>query len=184
VKVGKTLYVKTRAEWRRWLLKNHQSASEIWLIYYKKVSGKPRIPYNDAVDEALCFGWIDSTNRALDPDHTAQRFTPRRPGSALSPMNRERARRLIAAGRMRAAGRRVIGDQLKGPRAAAIPADILERLRSDPEVWKNFRRFPASYRRIRTGWIEGARRRPAEFEKRLAYFLRMTAKNRKYGMVQ
>ncbi len=184
MKPGPTYYARARADWRRWLDRNGGRAKEIWLVYPKKHTGKPRIAYNDAVDEALCFGWIDSINRALDTDHTAQRFTPRRPGSALSPMNRERARRLIAAGRMRAAGRRAIGDQLKGPRATAIPADILERLRSDPEVWKNFRRFPASYRRIRTGWIEGARRRPAEFEKRLAYFLRMTAKNRKYGMVQ
>src|SRR3954463_8628219 len=98
--VGKTLYVKTRAEWRRWLAKHHAPAPEIWLIYYKKSSGKPRIPYNDAVDEALCYGWIDSLTKPIDDKRWAQRFTPRRKTSTLSDMNRERVRRLIAARRM------------------------------------------------------------------------------------
>jgi uncharacterized protein YdeI (YjbR/CyaY-like superfamily) len=104
VEVGKTLYVKNRVEWRRWLEKNHRRAPEIWLIYYRKESGKPRIPYNDAVEEALCFGWIDSILKPMDGSRYAQRFSPRRAKSKLSPMNRERVYRLIDAGQMTPAG--------------------------------------------------------------------------------
>jgi len=182
VKIGKTYYARDRATWRRWLERNHDRASEIWLINPKKASGKPRVPYNDAVDEALCFGWIDSTNKTVDALHLAQRFTPRRKGSPLSPMNRERVRRLIAAGRMTAAGRRAIRGQLTA--SATIPSDILAALKADPAVWQNFARFPASYKRIRVGWIDGARRRPEEFRKRLAYLVKMTAQNKQYGMVR
>src|SRR5881628_205284 len=102
--VGKTFYATNRREWRGWLSKHHRTAPEIWLIYYKKQSGKPRIPYNHAVDEALCYGWIDSLLKPIDADRYAQRFSPRRPTSRLSAMNRERVRRLIAAGRMTGAG--------------------------------------------------------------------------------
>src|SRR6266571_892670 len=104
MKLGKTFYAKNRREWRAWLAKHHRLAPEIWLIYYKKESGRPRIPYNDAVEEALCYGWIDSILKPIDARRYAQRFSPRRPTSRLSEMNRERVRRLIAAGRMTASG--------------------------------------------------------------------------------
>ena len=182
MEIGKTYYARDRAAWRRWLERNHDRASEIWLINPKKASGKPRVPYNDAVEEALCFGWIDSTNKTIDAQHVAQRFTPRRKGSPLSPMNRERVRRLIAAGRMTAAGRRAIRGQLA--RRATVRPDILAAIKADAAVWKNFQRFPVSYKRIRVGWVEGARRRPAEFKKRLSYLLKMTAQNKQYGMVR
>ncbi|TMD58495.1 MAG: hypothetical protein E6I87_11945 [Chloroflexi bacterium] len=182
MEIGKTYYARDRAAWRRWLERNHDRASEIWLINPKKASGKPRVPYNDAVEEALCFGWIDSTNKTIDAQHVAQRFTPRRKGSPLSPMNRERVRRLIAAGRMTAAGRRAIRGQLAT--RPTIPADIRVALKADPAAWRNFARFPASYKRIRIGWVDGARRRPDEFKKRLAYLVKMTAQNRQYGMVR
>src|SRR2546425_13099589 len=94
MKLGKTYYTKNRRGWRAWLAKHHRTAPEIWLIYYKKDSGKPRIPYNDAVEEALCYGWIDSILKPVDADRYAQRFSPRRPRSRLSEMNRERVRRL------------------------------------------------------------------------------------------
>src|SRR3989449_450609 len=97
---GKTFNAKNRREWRAWLSKHHRTAPEIWLIYYKKQSGKPRIPYNHAVEEALCYGWIDSLLKPIDADRYTQRFSPRRPTSRLSAMNRERVRRLIASGRM------------------------------------------------------------------------------------
>src|SRR5512141_1469079 len=96
----KTLYVTDRKKWRAWLRKNHKTAKEAWLVYYKKGSGKPRIAYNDAVEEALCFGWIDSTVRSLDDERFAQRVSPRKPGSPYSPANQERLRRLIGNGRV------------------------------------------------------------------------------------
>src|SRR2546425_10087227 len=104
MEIGTTLYAKDRRQWRSWLARHHKTAAEIWLIYYKKHSGKPRIPYTDAVEEALCYGWIDSIAKPVDADRWAQRFSPRRPSSRLSEMNRERVRRLIAARRMTKAG--------------------------------------------------------------------------------
>jgi uncharacterized protein YdeI (YjbR/CyaY-like superfamily) len=186
VKLGQTLYARNRREWRRWLAKHHRSAVEIWLIYFKKHSGKPRIPYNHAVEEALCYGWIDSILKPIDVDCYAQRFSPRRPTSRLSAMNRERVRRLIAAGKMTKTGLGRIAHAFdhRTDTNPKVPADILERLEGDPGTWKNFRRFPASYKRIRIGWIVGARHRPAVFEQRLRYFLKMTARNKRFGMVQ
>ncbi len=102
--ITEKLYVTNRNEWRVWLEKNHVSANEIWLIYYKKHSGKKRIPYNDAVEEALCFGWIDSTVKSIDDECYAQRFSPRRKKSKLSEMNKERIRQLIKRGKMTSHG--------------------------------------------------------------------------------
>ncbi len=182
MKLGKTLYVTNRKAWRAWLAKHHGKEKEIWLVYYRKPSGKPRIPYNDAVEEALCYGWIDSTVKKIDEESNAQRFTPRRSNSPLSEMNKERVRRLIKEGKMTPAGLLAAGDI--STEKFSISSDILKALKADKEIWHNFQRFPESYRRIRVGWIEGARKRPEEFDKRLNYFLKMTAKNKKFGMVQ
>ena len=181
VKVGKTFYAKNRQEWRRWLAKNGKTATEIWLIYYKKASGKPRIPYNDAVDEALCYGWIDSLLKPIDAHKYAQRYSPRKKTSKLSDMNRERVRRLVKSGRMTKAGLDAIEHTGKGEQLAA---DILDRLKKDATTWKHFQKFPASYKRIRVGWIAAARHRREAFEQRLAYFLKMTKLNKRFGMVQ
>jgi len=182
VEITKTLYVTDREEWRQWLSEHHASEPEIWLVYFRKASNKPRISYNEAVEEALCFGWIDSTYKDIDEECFAQRFSPRNPKSPFSPMNKERARRLIEQGRMTRAGLDKLGDSLDD--AFEVPPDILEALQADEQVWENFQRFPESYKRIRVGWIDGARHRPEEFRKRLRYFIKMTAKNKQYGMVQ
>jgi uncharacterized protein YdeI (YjbR/CyaY-like superfamily) len=100
MEITEILYVTDRNDWRAWLEKNYASAKEIWLIYYNKKSGKPRIPYNDAVEEALCFGWIDSIVKKYDEERAAQRFSPRRKNSQLSQLNKERIRRLVEAGKM------------------------------------------------------------------------------------
>jgi uncharacterized protein YdeI (YjbR/CyaY-like superfamily) len=194
MEIGKTLYVKNRDQWRKWLEKNHLKELEIWLIYYKKHSGKPRIPYNDAVEEALCFGWIDSTTKPVDEYSWAQRFTPRRKNSKLSELNKERVRRLIKAKKMTATGLERIKHELhhdpakpnRSPKVKKfmLPVDILNYLKKDPVVWKNFKRFPESYKQIRVGWIDGSRRRPDVFKTRLNYFIKMTEKNKKFGMVQ
>ncbi len=182
MKVSKTLYVTNRKAWRAWLKSKHTKAKEVWLIYYKKHSGKPRIPYNDAVEEALCFGWIDSIVKRLDKDRTTQRFSPRRPKSFLSETNKERARRLIKAKKMTRFGLAKIKTQLDEKYTHA--QDIIDSLRKDPKTWKNFLAFPESYQRIRVGWIDAARRRPEIFRQRLRYFVKMTAQNKKFGMVQ
>ena len=182
VDLGETLDVSTAWEWRAWLMANSATASEIWLVYHAKGSGVLSIAYNDAVDEGPCFGWIDCTVKKLAADSRAQRFTPRRPGSTLSEMNKVRLRRLVEAGRMTPAGLAAAGGVLD--ELFEVAEDVLTRLQADEVVWRNFQAFPESYQRIRIGWIEGARNRPSVFETRLRYFLRMTAQNRRYGMVQ
>jgi uncharacterized protein YdeI (YjbR/CyaY-like superfamily) len=192
MKIGKTLYVTNRNAWRVWLAAHHATEKEIWLLYYKKQSGKPRIPYNDAVEEALCYGWIDSTLKPVDSKKYAQRFTPRKPKGKWSAMNIERLRRLIRQRKVTKAGREAASHVIEGMRNASagkrlqleIPSDILKALKSDPVTWRNFSRLPASYKRIRIGWIDESRRRPEIFRQRLKYFLKMTAANKRFGMVQ
>jgi uncharacterized protein YdeI (YjbR/CyaY-like superfamily) len=194
MEISKTFYAKDRKEWRSWLKKNHNSAPEIWLIYYKKGSGIPRIPYNDAVEEALCFGWIDSTLKPIDEKCYAQRFSPRRRTSRLSEMNKERIRRLIKANKMTRFGLESIHHHMENTskkssdsrslKKFVLPQDILTILKADPIAWKYYMKFPESYKRIRLGWIDAARQRPEIFQQRLHYFLKMTRKNKKFGMVQ
>ena len=182
--LGKTLYVTDRRQWRSWLARNHAREKEVWLVYYRKSSGRPRIPYNDAVEEALCYGWIDSILKRVDDLRFAQRFTPRRPKSVLSELNKERIRRLIANKRMTTRGLDAVSHTFDEGQKFTVAPDILKILKHDREVWKNFRKFPDSYRRIRISWIEDSRSRPDFFKRRLSYFLRMTAKNKRFGMVQ
>jgi hypothetical protein len=98
MEIRKTLYVTSREEWRAWLAKHYQSETEVWLIYYKKHSGQPRISYDHAVEEALCFGWIDSIVKRIDDEKFAQKFTPRRDGAKWSALNKRRLRKLIREG--------------------------------------------------------------------------------------
>jgi len=194
MEITETLYVTNRREWRKWLAKNYRSAKEIWLIYYNKKSGKPRIPYNDAVEEALCYGWIDSTIKKYDEERAAQRFSPRRKNSRLSELNKERIRRLVRAKKMTSAGLESIAHHLDNNPSPGtgkfpfdefiMPEDILKVLKKDKIVWENFRKFPEHYKIIRVGWIDSARERPEEFEKRLRYFIRMTEQNKTFGMVR
>jgi uncharacterized protein YdeI (YjbR/CyaY-like superfamily) len=180
-KLGKLLDVRDAKAWRRWLEAHHTSEPEIWLVYHSKASGAASIPYNDAVDEALCFGWIDSTVKKVEGERRAQRFTPRRPGSPISPMNRERVLRLRAAGRMTQAGLDAAGD-LDTP--FELPRDIEAALRADDETWRNYQAQAESYQCIRVGFVDGARNRPDMFQRRLAYYLKMTKANKRYGMVR
>jgi uncharacterized protein YdeI (YjbR/CyaY-like superfamily) len=108
MEITETLFVQSRQEWRAWLAQHHQDRKEIWLIYYKKSSGKTNITYDESVEEALCFGWIDGTNKGIDNEKYAGRFTPRRPKSPWSASNRERVARLLSEGRMTEAGLAVL----------------------------------------------------------------------------
>lgn len=186
MEIGKTLYITNRKQWRSWLSKNNKE-KEIWLVYYKKHTGKPRIPYNDAVEEALCYGWIDSILKRIDEESFAQRFTPRRKDSVLSKLNKERIHRLIEKKKMTSKGLNAVKhvfDKSSKDEKCMIKEDILRLLKENKETWDNFQKFPESYKRIRIGWIEGARNRPELFNKRLGYFLKMTKKNKRYGMLQ
>lgn len=114
MEIGETLYVTNPEDFRKWLKENHKSKQEIWLIQYKKATKKPSVNYVDAVEEALCFGWIDGTQKSMDAERYALRFSPRRPKSNWTETNKERARRLIAEGKMTEAG------------FASLPADVKE----------------------------------------------------------
>lgn len=183
MELGKTLYVTDRKDWRSWLKKNHNKEREIWLVYYKKASGKLRIPYNDAVEEALCYGWIDSTAKSINEEKFAQRFTPRRLGSPISEMNKERVRRLIKNRLMTPIGLKAISFDRK--EKLIIAKDILKALKSNEQAWKNFQKFSMGYKRVRIGYIEDVRSYDKKiFQNRLNNFIKMTAKNKKFGMVQ
>jgi uncharacterized protein YdeI (YjbR/CyaY-like superfamily) len=188
MEIGRTLYVVTRKEWRSWLAKHHRSAPEIWFIFYKKKSGMPSLPYNHAVEEALCYGWIDSLVKAVNADYYVQRFSPRKPNSVLSELNRERVRKLLRAKKMTRAGIDALQHHFhptaKGAprlRASRFPSDIIDAIKENPPAWEHFRKFPESYKRIRIGFIDKSRNRPAFFRKRLRYFIEMTAKNKRFG---
>ncbi|HEX4630436.1 MAG TPA: YdeI/OmpD-associated family protein [Chthoniobacterales bacterium] len=172
----------TRKAWRTWLEKNHARKKEIWLVYATKKSGKGRVAYSDAVEEALCFGWIDGTMKSIDENYFAQRFSPRRSAkSQLSETNKERVRRLSRAGLMTPAGMEKIRGRMN--EKFVLAPDIVRELKRDPKVWKNFQRFPKWYQRVRVGWLDMSRHRPEIFEARLRYFLKMTAQNKRYGQV-
>ena len=155
-----------------WLAGNFDSAEEIWFVFPNKSSGKKSVTYNDAVEEALCFGWIDSTIRAFDKEHKIQRFTPRRPKSAYSQANKERLKWLLENKLMHPQFEDKARNVLSVP--FIFPNDIIERLKEDKAVWRNYRRFSEAYRRIRIAYIEAARERSEEFEKRLKNFMGKT----------
>ena len=177
--ITQTLYVTSRKDWRNWLKKHHNTAPEIWLIYPKKETGQPRIEYNDAVEEALCFGWIDSIVKKLDDTHTVQRFSPRKPKASYSQANIERLRALVAKKKVIKEVEESLGDLLT--REFVIPPDILKAIQADKQAWKNFKSFSDSYKRIRIAFIDGARKRPDEFKKRLKHFIEMTRQNKLFG---
>lgn len=104
MEIGETLYVATRQEWRRWLAKKHHTQKEIWLIFYKKATGKPSLTYDEAVEEAICYGWIDNWEKSMDKERYALRFALRKKGSNWSEPNRARALKLLQAGRITKAG--------------------------------------------------------------------------------
>jgi uncharacterized protein YdeI (YjbR/CyaY-like superfamily) len=114
MEIGETLYVITREDFRKWLEKNHKSKKEIWLIQYKKATKKLSINYVAAVEEAICFGWIDGLEKSMDTERYALRFSPRRPKSNWTETNKERARKMIAEGKMTAAGGAILPPDVKG----------------------------------------------------------------------
>lgn len=177
--IGETLYVVDRKPWREWLEANFDTAREIWLVYPNKASGEPRILYNDAVEEALCFGWIDSIIKKLDSLHAVQRFTPRNPRSGYSQQNKERLRWLSDNGLLQPSVRESVEDVLN--EEFVFPEDILEVVRADEQAWKHYQGFSPAYQRIRISYIDSARARPEVFESRLRNFLKATEKGKQIG---
>jgi uncharacterized protein YdeI (YjbR/CyaY-like superfamily) len=184
------LYLTTRKEWRRWLEKNHTSCEEIWLMYYKKPSGKPRIPYADAVEEALCFGWIDGKIKRINDDYYIQRFTPRRSGSRWSKYNIERVKKLINEGRMTESGLKSYNELKSNPELAyenrsvgdlIVPEDLMAGLNINKTALKNFLSFSQSNRRMYIDWLNSAKRNDTRV-RRIEKIITLSEKNVKPGM--
>jgi uncharacterized protein YdeI (YjbR/CyaY-like superfamily) len=175
--VTATVKPPDRDAWRAWLVEHHGDTTEIWILYDDRPE-VPTVAYVDAVEEALCFGWIDSTQKRLSPTERAQRFSPRRRRSSWSALNRERARRLIRLGLMTEAGRAVLPDLTTVP---PLADDVVAALKAEPGAWERFLGFPELYRRIRLDNLEAVRADPVEFERRLERFVAQTAAGKLYG---
>jgi uncharacterized protein YdeI (YjbR/CyaY-like superfamily) len=188
----KTLHVTTREEWRAWLAAHHETESEIWIVYFKQHTGQPRISYNEVVEEALCFGWIDSLVRRLDDDRYAQKVTPRKNTAKWSEPNLRRFVDLVKEGRMTAAG------LAKGPPPAdetvaekpgapgpetddEVPVYIRQRLQANGKAWSFFQDLAPSYRRLYVKWIDAAKREETR-QKRLDEAVALLEQGRKLGL--
>jgi len=184
------VFASDRKTWRAWLTKNHASATEAWLVYYKKHTGKPSVGYLDSVREALCFGWIDGLKKRIDDETYAHRFTPRKPGSKWSPQNVRLAGELIELGLMTEAGLNAFEQRVN------YDEEVLERIRSkeiglaketesalraNPKAWENFARLTPGYRKQYVAWLETAKR-PETRRKRLEEAIVLLEANRKLGM--
>jgi uncharacterized protein YdeI (YjbR/CyaY-like superfamily) len=194
VKTLKTFYAANRVEWRAWLEKHHKTKTEVWLIYYKKDSGRLRIPYDDAVEEALCFGWVDSLVKRIDDEKFAQKFTPRKNQQKWSEHNKRRARAMIAQGKMTDAGLAVIGNGIldsdqhpaasKSPdrqRFDTVPDFVQKALNRNKKALEYFETLAPSHRRHYIGWITMAKR-PETQQRRLAEAIELLSQNKKLGL--
>lgn len=180
VKPINILKAKNKEELRLWLENNYETQKECWVIVKR---GKPQNDdtfwYIDAVEEALCFGWIDSTVKKLDNGITIQRLSPRKKGSIWSELNKERCRRMEKLGKMTQAGKKVLPDISE--KGFNIDIDILEALKKDEIVWAIFHKFPSLYQRVRIDTIQIKKKNPQLFQKRLEKLIENTKNGIVYG---
>ncbi|UOY06524.1 YdeI/OmpD-associated family protein [Muricauda sp. SCSIO 64092] len=172
-----TKYFRHRKEWRKWLEENFETRDDIWLEYPLKKTGKQRIVYNDAVEEALCFGWIDSTVKSLNKETTIQRFCRRRKQSSFSQPNIERLKWLFENNLIHSSITKEVAEIIE--QEFVFPEDIIAQLKQDQTVWEHYQNFSAPYKRIRIAYIDSARKRGDEFTKRLNNFMERTKENKK-----
>lgn len=181
----------TRTEWRAWLAANHSRNEGVWLITYKKATGKPRIEYDEAVEEALCFGWIDSKPQKLDVEGSMLWFAPRKPGTGWSKPNKARVERMIAAGLMAPAGLARVEaarsdgswSALDGVEALETPPDLAQALAANPEAQRYWDAFPRSVKRGILEWIVNAKRLETR-TRRITETVTLAAENRRANQWQ
>ena len=179
-----TLNVRTRRQWRAWLAKHHKSSPGVWLVFYKAHTGVKSIPYEDAVREALCFGWIDSLIKRLDDDRYAFKVTPRKPTSKWSDLNRKRWAELEAAGELTPAGLAAApthNTYAPRPVIPDLPAYIAKALKADSRAWAFFRGLAPTYRRDFVVWIHMAKRAETR-ERRIRESIALLAAGKKLGL--
>ena len=188
--IDKALYFRNAQEWRKWLEENSSSAQEAWLVHYKKHSNKVSVSLSDAVEEALCFGWIDGKLKSLDEERFLLRYSPRRANSVWSKINRDKAQRLIDNGKMMALGLARIEEAKKNGlwdeaytnrQRDEIPSDLEAALLENKTAWLNFQKFANSYRNMYIGWVVGSRTEVTR-KKRIAEVARRSFLNKKPGI--
>lgn len=186
----KELYFKTRKAWRDWLAQNHDKSNGVWLVFYKKHTGTATLAYEAAVEEALCFGWIDSIIKKLDDERYVRKLTPRKADSNWSELNRQRVERLVARKRMAKPGLAMVKaakasgrwEQSGRPELAfEVPAEFREALAQRPQAQVFFEGLAPSYRKQFIGWIATAKQQ-ATRDRRVKEAVALLGKGKKLGM--
>jgi uncharacterized protein YdeI (YjbR/CyaY-like superfamily) len=189
MKLSSTFYAKDLAEWHAWLEQNHASVKETWLVFYKVHTGQACIDYEDSVQEALCYGWIDSLVQRIDNETYARKFTPRTNTAKWSDSNKRRVAKLIRDGRMTQAGLEKLGDvptdgtepPASQPRPFVIPPEVEAQIRANPAAWGNFNRLVLSQRRLYIGWATSAKRAET-VARRLKEVIEVLEQNKPLGL--
>ena len=184
--------MRDREQWRTWLAEHHATAKEIWLIFYKKHTGKPGLAYEEAVEEALCFGWIDGILKRIDDEKHTIRFSPRRKNSVWSQRNKTLVRKMIEEGRMTEVGLGKVaeakangqwGKAAQREDATCVPAELEAALAKDKRARQNFERLAPSYRKQFIYWVASAKREETQ-RRRVAEAVELLAQNKRMGMGQ
>lgn len=166
MQITDTFYPENRQAWHDWLVENHRTRAEIWLIHYKKATGRPTVRYDDSLDEALCFGWIDGIRQRLDEERFVQRYSPRAEKTHWSLPNLTRVKRLLAEGRMQPFGLEKLGDRIHhldqpdvAPASEFVPPEwMLAELRANPTAYEYFKALRPSVSRSYLRWVASAKR--------------------------
>lgn len=187
--ITKILQLQNSIEWRKWLTENYSTQNEVWLVHYKKHCNKSFLSLEDAVKEAICFGWIDSKLISIDNEKFILKYTPRKANSVWSKINKERAEKLIKSGKMTDAGLAKMEEAKKrgfwntaytNKKKDRIPHDLKEALREDNNAWINFRKFANSYRNMYIGWVTSAKTSKTRMI-RITEVVKQAAENKKPG---
>ena len=186
------LLFNNRNEWRTWLESNHKTMKEIWLLHYKKQAGKQYLNHIDAAEEALCFGWIDSKLKKIDEERFILKYSPRKPKSVWSKINKEKAEAMIISRKMTQAGLDKIEEAKKhgfwdiaytNKVKEQMPSDLTQALLRDKKAWDNFQHFANSYRNMYCGWVKAAKTKETR-KKRIAEVVKRSRQNKKPGVEQ
>jgi len=191
MKINKSFTPRDGSDWRAWLETNHEKEQEVWVVYFKASSGQSGIDYETSVEEALCFGWVDSLIQRIDEEKYARKFNPRRAGSFWSASNKKRMEKLIGSGRMTAIGLAKYDPQ--APESASetgqkirrgenpVPDEILKQLQAQTQVWENFQSLPPSHQRQYLSWVLSAKKVETQ-QKRLAEVIATLERGEKLGL--
>ena len=190
IKLNNALFFKNRNGWRSWLEKNHKMSNEVWLVHYKKSSSKKNLNHFDAVEEAICFGWIDSKLKKIDDERFILRYSPRKTRSVWSKINKENAEKMISLGKMMPAG----FDRIKEAKEQGfwdtaytnlvkerMPSDLKNVLISNKTAWNNFQNFANSYRNMYIGWVKNAKTEETR-KRRISEVVKRSFNNKKPGI--